>query len=90
MNGPNVTLTVKEKQELDGLVCEEFIGVLADKDILIDCFEMIYERFLVQDIPLTDARDKLLLTYLNLRWEYWRKLLTDTLIEAAKKMQGDK
>lgn len=73
------TLTHEEKKKLDNLMREELIDMLGNTDVQVDCYEMIYEDFITQDAPLTDEREKVISAYLDTRWEYWRRLLTEVI-----------
>ncbi len=72
-------LTDEEKQKLDKLIRYELVDTLGNTDIQVDCYELIYENFFTQDAPPTDERDKVISAYLDKRWAYYRRMLTEVI-----------
>ncbi|KKN38494.1 hypothetical protein LCGC14_0752980 [marine sediment metagenome] len=80
------TLTAEEKKKLDNLMRDELIDALGSTDIQTECYEMIYEDFCIEypgpacsEQTIHPEYEKSLSAYLDLRWERWRKLLTEML-----------
>ena len=69
-------LSPEECLQLDKLLRTELEGLMDNRDIQIDCYEMIYEDFFGSDAPeLTDEKDLLISAHLDAQWDKWQKKL---------------